>query len=166
MKLLFKTVVKESKAGNDKARMCVCTEKYKLLSDGQGGGEEMQILDVLDVLLSSFQYKPTEKSELTYYRRFASLLDIILRDTDFEMADGEHTSKATKTARLWNMVLCNDLDKQQRTFGRRIDLIIANMDVELSSSEWKKHTTPRNLGIQQQMDYSYWGWIRLVLLAI
>lgn len=105
----------------------------------------LHIIDASHLYLISFFEIPI----LRWQSKFIFEHNLLIVTDDVN--SGEHTSKATKTARLWNMVLCNDLDKQQRTFGRRIDLIIANMDVELSSSEWKKHTTPRNLGIQQQV---------------
>ncbi|KAF7720686.1 hypothetical protein EC973_006487, partial [Apophysomyces ossiformis] len=55
----------------------------------------IQTLDILDMVVSSIetvnaQYEQCSKSlksEMTYYRRFASILDILLRDTAFDISE-------------------------------------------------------------------------------
>ncbi|KAI9274688.1 hypothetical protein BDA99DRAFT_246222 [Phascolomyces articulosus] len=53
----------------------------------------MQMLDILDILIASLPdrneviSRADTQSELTYYRRVASLLDIVFRQTKLELKD-------------------------------------------------------------------------------
>ncbi|KAI8339575.1 hypothetical protein BC941DRAFT_254416 [Chlamydoabsidia padenii] len=85
-------------------------------------------------------------SELTFYRKMAQILDIILEDTHLDLKDGEIMSKASKE-------ICK---ANTKTFGagfmmtgRRIDMIIESKDLELSTNEWKKDKV-MNLSSKQQ----------------
>ena len=48
------------------------------------------------------------------------------------------------------MKICKDKDNKQGVVGRRIDLLISTMGIELGSSEWKKASISKSLGKQQQ----------------
>ncbi|KAI9244092.1 hypothetical protein BY458DRAFT_426278, partial [Sporodiniella umbellata] len=83
-------------------------------------------------------------------RKFAKVLDEILDNTMLDILDGERVSKASKT-------VAKNLEKNYNAniplnngFGRRIDLILATKDIELSTSEWKKKKSPAAKCLQQQ----------------
>jgi hypothetical protein len=64
---------------------------------------------------------------------------------------GEKVFQATKEIRNWNAKFCKDKDTKQEIFGRKIDLIIASTDVELSCSEWKKEHVSLGPVMSQQV---------------
>lgn len=49
------------------------------------------------------------------------------------------------------MKVCNDADDKKPVFGRKIDLILVSMSMEVSCSEWKKYNTSPALVEQQQI---------------
>ncbi|KAI8334353.1 hypothetical protein BC941DRAFT_356709, partial [Chlamydoabsidia padenii] len=97
-------------------------------------------------------HKNDHESEITFYRRFASLLDILFKDTEIELADGETGCISTKPAIELNKALFQTTESSA-TYGRKIDLLMkydgANR-VELCSNEWKKSNVSPNLMIKQQ----------------
>ena len=57
--------------------------------------------------------------------------------------DKKPAKQATKDAQQDNQKLCADEDESKKLIGRKLDLIIAESGVALSSSEWKEsQTTP------------------------
>jgi hypothetical protein len=68
-----------------------------------------------------------------------------------KMNSGEICSKSTKDARITNMKVCNDNDGKKPVIGRKIDLILVSMSLEVSCSEWKKDNTSPALVEQQQI---------------
>lgn len=114
------------------------------------------MLDIMDTILACMvgpQTSNTKRSELSFYRRFAAVLDVMFRDTAFELKEyvffesnfsimtkkfcgnsGEQCSDATKVARENNQSLCNDSD-YKNTIGRKIDLLIVTLSMDISSSE-------------------------------
>ncbi|KAG0177274.1 hypothetical protein DFQ29_005051, partial [Apophysomyces sp. BC1021] len=67
-------------------------KKLEILEAGVDDNEVMQMLNLTDSILAEFQgdgnklaQAHTEKSETIYYRHFAPILSIILRDTSFEI---------------------------------------------------------------------------------
>ncbi|KAG0764254.1 hypothetical protein G6F57_001535 [Rhizopus arrhizus] len=98
------------------------------------------------------QKKSTKDSELTFYRRFAELLDILFNGTDIKIADGETGSKSSKTAIEINKALFHTSDTSP-TYPRKIDLLLKPNEfttVELSSSEWKKSSVSEAIILKQQ----------------
>ncbi|KAG0174483.1 hypothetical protein DFQ30_004327 [Apophysomyces sp. BC1015] len=93
------------------------------------------------------------ESELTFCRRFAALLDILLDASDIIMVDGEYTSEATKVAIDFNKTIF-DLGDQSATFGRKINLIFkygrGKQRVEISSNEWKRACVSDDVKTKQQ----------------
>lgn len=53
-----------------------------------------------------------------------------------------------------NRQLCNDNDKKKALCGRKIDLLVSSMSINLSSSEWKKATAINSLVQAQQIKNS------------
>ncbi|KAI7891906.1 uncharacterized protein EV154DRAFT_399843, partial [Mucor mucedo] len=91
-----------------------------------------------------------DASELTCYRKFAKVLDEILDNIMLDILDGERVSKASKTVAKNLEKTYNSSIPLHNGFGRRIDLILATKDIELSTSEWKKKKTPAAKCLQQQ----------------
>ncbi|KAI7878083.1 hypothetical protein K492DRAFT_9037 [Lichtheimia hyalospora FSU 10163] len=87
---------------------------------------------------------------MTCYRKFAQVLDIVLRDSRLEMDDGEHICRASKDIASKNKRFDTGRRSSLNTFGRRIDLIVASTGVELSTSEWKKDNCTVSLALKQQ----------------
>lgn len=86
-----------------------------------------------------------QPSELTFYRRFAMLLDFVFSDLDMTLDDGEVVAEATKMAQQQS---AHDVTS---CFGRKIDLLlrIKGLKVGLASNEWKS-TKTKHMYIQQQ----------------
>lgn len=91
--------------------------------------------------------KPIDEqpSELTFYRRFAMLLDFVFSDLDMTLDDGEVVAEATKMAQQQSP------HDATSCFGRKIDLLlrIKGLKVGLASNEWKT-TKTKHMYIQQQ----------------
>ncbi|CDH60923.1 hypothetical protein RO3G_01221 [Lichtheimia corymbifera JMRC:FSU:9682] len=128
----------------------VYKEKLHLVENGKRKTNIFKALSILEIVTESLDYKiPDDASELAYYRRFAMLLDVLYRDTDINMIDGENISEATR----------DSIEHNQDTFGfeavhstgRRIDLMIrlADSNTELSANEWKSKKTSRLILKQQ-----------------
>ncbi|KAG2201000.1 hypothetical protein INT47_006544 [Mucor saturninus] len=134
-------------------RIAIAEEKLSMLKSDQT--ECLQILDILDIINKpcltdrSIRFDD-DASELTCYRKFAKVLHEILDNTMLDILDGERVSKASKT-------VAKNLEKTYNSdiplyngFGRRIDLILATKDIELSTSEWKKKKTTADKCLRQQ----------------
>ncbi|KAG2202028.1 hypothetical protein INT47_006220 [Mucor saturninus] len=91
-----------------------------------------------------------DASEMTWYRKMASILDIFFRNTDILLHDGETSCQATKDSRNINSRLCEDADNKNSFVGRKIDLLLNSVSVDISSSEWKKANVSVATGEQQQ----------------
>ncbi|KAI9278247.1 hypothetical protein BDA99DRAFT_577704 [Phascolomyces articulosus] len=134
--------------------IAICEECLNLLMKGQVASEEMMVIQALDIVVvrqkKNFSRDSSNKSELTFYPRFAMILDIIFKDTEFIIDDGEKVSQVTKKIQKENAVRYGDATKVT-TFGRRIDLFIASSRIELSSSEWETDKASPSAYIQQQV---------------
>lgn len=134
-------------------RIAIAEEKLSMLKSDQT--ECLQILDILDVItkhcLTDRSIRSDEDaSELTCYRKFAKILDEILDNTMLDILDGERVSKASKSVAKNLEKTYNASIPLSNGFGRRIDLMIASRDVELSTSEWKRSKSPAVKCLQQQ----------------
>lgn len=74
-----------------------------------------------------------QASELTFYRRFAMLLDFVFSDLDMTLDDGKIVADATKMAQQ------QSVHNVTSGFGRKIDLLlrIKDLKVVLASNKWK-----------------------------
>lgn len=87
---------------------------------------------------------------MTTYRKFAKILDEILDDTMLDMLDGESTCKASKSIAKNLEKIYDSNIPLNNGFGRRIDLILATKNLELSTTEWKRDKTSPAKCLQQQ----------------
>lgn len=117
-----------------------------LLIDNKRKSDSYKMLKVLDIV-AEYMDKPIDDqpSELTFYRRFAMLLDFVFSDLDMTLDDGEVVAEATKMAQQQSP---HDATSY---FGRKIDLLlrIKGLKVGLASNEWKT-TKTKHMYIQQQ----------------
>ncbi|KAI9316505.1 hypothetical protein BX666DRAFT_2028036 [Dichotomocladium elegans] len=93
-----------------------------------------------------------DESEATFYRRFASILDVLLADTDVILADGETSLQSSKVAIAMNKAIFHTGDLSQ-AYGRKIDLIFkcsSNTNVDISSNEWKRTIVSKPIKLHQQ----------------
>ncbi|KAI8877925.1 hypothetical protein K501DRAFT_297957 [Backusella circina FSU 941] len=85
--------------------------------------------------------KPNENDpELTCYRKVASILDILLKDLNLTLLDGETVCKASKSIAKDHENIYGNNIPLNRGFGRRIDLLLMNKAIlskllEISLSE-------------------------------
>ncbi|KAG1137175.1 hypothetical protein G6F37_011420 [Rhizopus arrhizus] len=116
--------------------------------------EEFIMLSILERVVENFNLwdSSTKGSELTFYRRFAELLDLLFNGTDIKIADGETGSKSSKTTIEINKALFHTSNTSP-TYPRKIDLLLKlneSTTVELSSSEWKKSSVSEAIILKQQ----------------
>ncbi|KAG2206109.1 hypothetical protein INT47_003758 [Mucor saturninus] len=64
-----------------------------------------------------------DESEARFYRRFASILETLLADTDVILADGETSLQSSKVAIAMNKAIFHTSDMSQ-AYGRKIDMIL------------------------------------------
>ncbi|KAI9259718.1 hypothetical protein EDC94DRAFT_150996 [Helicostylum pulchrum] len=99
-----------------------------------------------------FWSKPSPKPEYTCLRKFESLLEIILDDTELIMSDGESICSSTRDLMRSSLKNCDNNELTES--GRRIDLILQcsclNTTVELCSVEFKKDNVTNAEIIHQQ----------------
>ncbi|KAI8080998.1 hypothetical protein BDF21DRAFT_339024, partial [Thamnidium elegans] len=92
-------------------------------------------------------------SEITHYRRFASLLDIIFKKTGIKLNVGETGSISTKLERGTNKAIFHAMDISP-TYSRKIDLLLkckgSKTTIEMSSNEWKRASVAKNIQLAQQ----------------
>lgn len=63
-------------------------KKYELGRDGKRSSDEYKIMEILEEVIINFNDEfANMKSETTFYRKCASILDIILRDTNLVLID-------------------------------------------------------------------------------
>ncbi|CAO3601275.1 unnamed protein product [Absidia cylindrospora] len=113
-------------------------EKVQLVDQKKRNTNCYQMLCVLDIVIEHFD-KPLDEdaSELSFYRRFATLLDHVFWNLDIKMQDGETASDAMEhNQNVYGYDATN-------TFGRKIDLLLKMETgmIELSSNEWKCRKT-------------------------
>ncbi|CAO3597601.1 unnamed protein product [Absidia cylindrospora] len=112
------------------------------------------MLSMVEQIIENFNlwYRDCHESEMTFYRRFATLLDIIFKETKIELADGETGSSSTRTAIELNKAVFETSDAS-KTYARKIDLLLKFDDresVELCSNEWKKSDVSGDIVMKQQ----------------
>ncbi|KAG1091080.1 hypothetical protein G6F42_019522 [Rhizopus arrhizus] len=79
-----------------------------------------------------------------------TLLDILLKDLNSNLLDGETTCRASKSIAKDHENIYGNSIPLNRGFGRRIDLLLSTRNIELSTNEWKrKKVTQEQCLIQQ-----------------
>ncbi|GAA5815986.1 hypothetical protein MFLAVUS_009505 [Mucor flavus] len=78
-----------------------------------------------------------DEQEFTYYRRFASILDVLFKDSEVVLADGETGCISSRIAIEANKCIFNGEDVSP-SYSRKIDLLLKydeNEFIELCSNE-------------------------------
>ncbi|KAF7722030.1 hypothetical protein EC973_003752 [Apophysomyces ossiformis] len=160
-KRIFSEVIERCRGEDGKLNkklldIAVCKKKIELLECHEEPEPQLlQVLDILSAIANNFPEKPCNRqhmkgpSETTFYRKFAQILDVIMRDSRLEIDDGERVCQASKDIANRNMRF-NGGKKQLNAFGRRIDLILASSGVEFSTSEWKRDNVTLSTALKQQ----------------
>ncbi|ORX49170.1 hypothetical protein DM01DRAFT_322888 [Hesseltinella vesiculosa] len=115
--------------------------------------EEYKLLKIMEGLLDAMQTYSSNDSEASVTRRFATILDFLLRSTKVRVREGEISSNATQQMRQYNAIVFGESSKVQ--CGRKIDILLAcdsnsAKPLELSSIEIKKPGAHRGEVEQQQ----------------
>ncbi|KAG2217406.1 hypothetical protein INT45_004864 [Circinella minor] len=109
-------------------------------------------LDHILSLIGSWDQEAKE-SEITFYRRSATILDYIFKNTDIILNDGETGSPASKREITTNKVLFMTNDSSP-SYSRKIDLLLKCKEmktaVELCSNEWKRSSVSESMKLHQQ----------------
>ncbi|ORZ02533.1 hypothetical protein BCR43DRAFT_481690 [Syncephalastrum racemosum] len=143
---LFNQVVQEPSAKAMLKR--IDKEKYILSKCDKKDTGEYTILLILEQVARNFGRHRHSDSEATSYRRFASLLDILLDETGITMVDGENSPVATKINHGVNNAF---FDFKLSQYGRKIDLILRTVEnTEICANEFMKETTDDALILMQQ----------------
>ncbi|CAO3689375.1 unnamed protein product [Rhizopus stolonifer] len=83
----------------DSVLLKILLKKADLLNQKKTKSQEFVMLNIVEEAMKNFGlWRPQkDESETTFYRRFATLLDTLFKDTDILLADGETAALATKT---------------------------------------------------------------------
>ncbi|KAI7892292.1 uncharacterized protein EV154DRAFT_562496 [Mucor mucedo] len=116
-------------------RIVIAEKKLEMLNPNPV--EYVQILDILDpntdnCLANRGICYNDDASKLTYYHQFAKILDEILDNIMLDILDSEKVSKAAKTSVMNIKKVYNAKISLSNGFGRRINLILATKNIELS----------------------------------
>ncbi|KAI7855936.1 hypothetical protein BDC45DRAFT_80821 [Circinella umbellata] len=109
----------------------------------------------MTTIINNFPQHPQKKqnkndhSETYFYRRFAQILDIVTRDTNLDFNDDEQVCEASTDIVKLNKRFGGN-NNNIKPLGRKIDLIIAGQDIQLSTNEWKKHNVAASTVVRQQ----------------
>ncbi|KAG2199648.1 hypothetical protein INT47_005173 [Mucor saturninus] len=134
-------------------RLNIAKEKVKAIEENED--DITAVLDIMEIIarnvIADDTLKPNDNdSELTCYRKVAFILDILLKDSNLNLLDGETTCKASKSIAKDHENIYGNSIPLNRGFGRRIDLLLSTRNIELSTNEWKrKKVTQEQCLIQQ-----------------
>ncbi|KAG0186017.1 hypothetical protein DFQ28_008443 [Apophysomyces sp. BC1034] len=159
-KTVFEEVIKSARDDKQKLNkrllnIAVCRKKLEIVESDEPDREILEVLDVIVAIANNFSEKQREKlhstspSEMTFYRKFAQVLDIVLRDSRLDINDGEHVCKASKAIADRNKRF-DSTKKNSTTFGRRIDLMLTSKGIEFSTNEWKRNKVSLSTSLKQQ----------------
>ncbi|OBZ88839.1 hypothetical protein A0J61_03115 [Choanephora cucurbitarum] len=124
----------KAKEGYHELGRYICIEKLKTFERGPES-EVIQMLDILENVTEGLieEGKAIEEmSELGLYRPVSMVIEVLFRESQFEMKDEEAYVNGT-------------------TIETIIDLLMKVMNTELSLSEWKKFNIGEKLGESQQI---------------
>ncbi|KAG1165094.1 hypothetical protein G6F46_001214 [Rhizopus delemar] len=129
-------------------------EKMNLIKNKKRKSELYALLSITEKVIEDMEYwsKDENEQEMTFYRRFASLLDVLFGASEIRMADGDTACSSSRVCTETNKRLFN-VDDPTPAYSRKIDLLLKydeNISVELCSNEWKKLKVSHDLMIKQQ----------------
>lgn len=125
--------------------------KRPFLENEDRGHEIYRMLKIMEYLIDTLEDYESNGSEMTSYRRFAYIFDILFRKTAIKCLDGEIASDTTKGVKLYNEAITNTTFTDTR--GKKIDLLVkygSSDGVELSSNEFKVARPSPLIALQQQ----------------
>ncbi|ORE10882.1 hypothetical protein BCV72DRAFT_220652 [Rhizopus microsporus var. microsporus] len=94
--------------------------------------------------------KKADESELTFYRRFATILEFVFDYTDVALVDGDNSCEATKNVAHLSKAIFIPMQTAP-VYGKKIDLMLrydGNMKIELTSNEWKRSRVQEDLKLK------------------
>ncbi|CEG65346.1 hypothetical protein RMATCC62417_02149 [Rhizopus microsporus] len=129
----------------------VYTNQRDLVAKGKRTSELYTALAMIHLVAENLENWKMIDSEMTVYRRLASLLDILFWRSSVDLVDGDCSSLSSKDAMILNQTDDSDI---ATSYGRKIDLMIItstqSFRIELNSSEWKRHHASPTLVLKQQ----------------
>ncbi|KAG1142698.1 hypothetical protein G6F37_007407 [Rhizopus arrhizus] len=136
------------------ALLQIDTFKAKFLKTEVRTTEGYTMLKVVEYLLETLNDWKQDDSEITIYRRIATIFDFMFRDTHVKLADGETACDRSKHERQYNDIVFGASSTDRELCGRKIDLLVRydrdTKDLELSSNEFKKPSITASNAITQQ----------------
>lgn len=93
-----------------------------------------------------------DEQELTFYRRFGSILDVLFKGSEVILSDGETACQSSRIAMEANKCVFAGEDTSP-TYSRKIDLLLKydeKKQIDLCSNEWKKTKVTNDLKLKQQ----------------
>ncbi|KAI8329384.1 hypothetical protein BC941DRAFT_443008 [Chlamydoabsidia padenii] len=156
--LLYEQLMQETlnSPDDDDLLQLIYHKKSELVASKNRSDERFYVLCILEHVVEGIDDWQTtqEESELTIYRRFGGILDILFRNTKICLADGETISEASSRTMRYNECVYGDSNTTtNNSFGRRIDLIMKSSKekaIELCTNEWKRQQAGTTVSVNQQ----------------
>ncbi|KAI9300945.1 hypothetical protein BJ944DRAFT_187530 [Cunninghamella echinulata] len=150
----FYNLILDYQSDIDEMISFIQNKKCQLSRMKQRESDMYKMLTVVERVVENFNlwYNDNHESEITLYRRFSFLLDIIFNGTPVELADGEAGSISTKISKELNKAIF-ETEEPILTCSRKIDLLLkfnGSELVELSSNEWKRASVSHDVILYQQ----------------
>ncbi|KAI9307112.1 hypothetical protein BJ944DRAFT_228907 [Cunninghamella echinulata] len=129
----------------------ITEQKLQALRD-EDNDEFIRVIEIFDYIITNiniFKSYDKKSSELHYFNPLYTILNILFRDTGINLIIGENCSISSKHAKTiaekYNLNL-----KTEQIRGRKIDMILKYMNMELCALEWKSISTTTTTQIKQQ----------------
>ncbi|CAO3700471.1 unnamed protein product [Rhizopus stolonifer] len=117
-------------------------EKAKLCKNNERRGDRYDILSIVEKVIEDTELwsKCGDEQELTFYRRFASIMDVMFKGSEVILSDGVTGCQSSRIAIEANKCVFAGEDTSP-TYSRKIDLLLKYDEkkaIDLCSNEWKK----------------------------
>ncbi|KAG2219204.1 hypothetical protein INT45_013070, partial [Circinella minor] len=129
-------------------------EKAKLCKNNERRSDRYAIPSIVEKVIEDTKLwsKYGDEQELTFYRRFASIMDVLFKGSEIILSDGETACQSPRIAIEANKCIFAGEDTSP-TYSRKIDLLLKYDEkkaIDLCSNEWKKSKVTNDLKIKQQ----------------
>ncbi|CAO3614642.1 unnamed protein product [Mucor hiemalis] len=143
-----------SESNMDEALYYIQIEKSKLCKSNERKGDRYVILSIVEKVIEDTELwsKCGDEQELTFYRRFASILDVMFKGSEVILSDGETGCQSSRIAIEANKCVFAGEDISP-TYSRKIDLLLKYDEkkaIDLCSNEWKKCKVTNDIKLKQQ----------------
>ncbi|KAI7865007.1 hypothetical protein BDF14DRAFT_1111896 [Spinellus fusiger] len=156
-----KMMDKVLKSGGDdvdigKMMVAILTEQLELKKTVSANNDTYKMLNAFRCMLEAVENWKEKDSELTCYRRCATMLDYVFSGSKLCILDGEPGCLATKEHILLNHSLypLSEDDALSTSAIRKVDAIVVTYEkkemIELSTNEWKKASATQSIAMKQQ----------------